>query len=517
MKKIVKAIAIITIFAVITRALGFVLRVYISRKLGAEMLGIYQVAISVFGVMCTLIASGIPLMISRTVANAHAQKEWKRENRVVSSGFWFSLLSSIVICGFVFFFPKSLNFVFASKTSTEILIWLLPGVIASAVYCTFRGALWGQKKFFWISFSEFFEQIIRIFLIVFLFEKFSNIANGGVIAAISLSIACVASAILVAILYFTNGGKIASPFPEMLPLLKSSSPITTVRTASSLGQSAIAIIIPLRLMMTGITKAEALSLFGIAVGMALPLIMIPSTLVGALATAVVPDISENVTNKKEIATNPNFKAIKSKINTSLNATMIIGFLLVPVYFALGTEIGLFLFNNKSAGIFTSRAAFLMIPMSLSHITSSILNATGFEIRSLIHYAISSIFLFTSVFFLPEFIGIYSLIIGMAALSISSTILNLILLGRKKLLKASHIKNFLFLFAYAIPSAFLAKYSYVLINMLLPSFVALGVAGLLSVACFIGFASVFGQFDMSMFFSKRKSKLKPENQVNSSCK
>lgn len=47
MKRLVKAVAIITIFAVLTRALGFVLRIYMSRKMGAELLGIYQVAITV--------------------------------------------------------------------------------------------------------------------------------------------------------------------------------------------------------------------------------------------------------------------------------------------------------------------------------------------------------------------------------------------------------------------------------------------------------------------------------------
>ena len=166
MKRLVKAVATITFFAVLTRALGFFLRVYMSRKLGAELLGTYQVAITVFGVFCTLISSGIPLMISRSVSSAYANQNFKKQNQVVSSGLLISVAISVLLCAIVLIFPETLGFVFTSKTSVRILFWLLPGVVASAVYSAFRGALWGQKRFFWISCSEFFEQFARIVLIV---------------------------------------------------------------------------------------------------------------------------------------------------------------------------------------------------------------------------------------------------------------------------------------------------------------------------------------------------------------
>ena len=68
MKGLFKATLIVTIFSVLTRAMGFVLRIILSRVLGAEILGYYQVAMSVFGVLLTLVASGLPLVVSRTVA-----------------------------------------------------------------------------------------------------------------------------------------------------------------------------------------------------------------------------------------------------------------------------------------------------------------------------------------------------------------------------------------------------------------------------------------------------------------
>lgn len=506
MKRIVKAVAIITIFAVLTRALGFVIRIYMSRKLGAELLGVYQVAISVFGVFCTMISSGIPLMISRSVSIAQAQQDKKRQYRIVSSGLLLSITIATALSSIIFLFPSSLNFIFTSNKSTKILLWLLPGIIASAVYTTFRGALWGQKRFFWISCSEFFEQLIRIIFIVVLFEALP-IAEGGELAAISLSIACILSALLVTILYFAYGGKLANPTTQLIPLLKSSTPVTAIRTASSLGSFAIAIIMPLRLVASGLTEARAMSLFGIASGMALPLIMIPSTLIGSLATAIVPDISEIVDNPKTIATNPKFKIVKSKINTSINITLIIGFLFIPSFLMLGPQIGSFLFASKEAGVYVSHAAFLMIPMGLSHLSSSLLNAIGLENRSLYNYIIGSILLFSSIFFLPPIIGIYALLVGMGLMFTITSILNLSMLKKYNLLSNSHLKTSLFLFLYCIPSAFAAKYTYILFNIFCPSAVALIISGILSVGIYLFFCMLFHQFDIKIIFSNHKNKKK----------
>ena len=65
MKSIFKAVAIITIFSVITRALGFVFRIFLSRKLGAEGIGLYQMGTSILGIFMTLIASGLPLTTAK--------------------------------------------------------------------------------------------------------------------------------------------------------------------------------------------------------------------------------------------------------------------------------------------------------------------------------------------------------------------------------------------------------------------------------------------------------------------
>ena len=77
MKSLFKTVALITVFSFLTRVSGFIFRIILSRVVGAEGVGLYQVASSVFIVLLTVISSGIPLIISRKSASFSVKKEKK--------------------------------------------------------------------------------------------------------------------------------------------------------------------------------------------------------------------------------------------------------------------------------------------------------------------------------------------------------------------------------------------------------------------------------------------------------
>ncbi len=62
-KKIVGAVATVAVFEVFTRLIGFLFKIYLSRALGAEALGLYQIALSVFFLFSSL-PQPHPLFIS---------------------------------------------------------------------------------------------------------------------------------------------------------------------------------------------------------------------------------------------------------------------------------------------------------------------------------------------------------------------------------------------------------------------------------------------------------------------
>ncbi len=441
MSKLLKAMFCVTFFSIATRAMGFILKIYLSRKMSTELLGSYQVAMSIFAVLMTFVSSGIPVVLSRNVSYYYGKNDKKAIGSIVSSGLILTGIICVIASFIVIFFPNLLNLIFTSNASSEMLLILLPALIFSSIYEVLRGALWGEKKFFAISFTEFIEQVTRIIIIVLLFETtFLNMSLTNK-TALSLSLACIISSIIVVAIYIKRGGNLANPKYEFKNLLKSSSPVTAVRTVSSAVSSIIAVIIPIRLMDYGLTSAEALSEFGIIMGMTFPLLMVPSTLIGSLAVTMIPSISEQ-SNDIDNGELKNTNILKSKINLAIKTTVVFSSILLPLFAALGVPICKFIFNNSKAGIYLSAGALVMIPMGLSQITSSILNAIGLELKSLKNYAISASLLIISILLLPRFIGTYALLVGYALMSITSASLNILMLAKRKLIKFTFVKTIL---------------------------------------------------------------------------
>lgn len=504
MNKLFKAMFCVTFFSVATRAMGFILKIYLSRNLSSELLGSYQVAMSIFGVFMTLVSSGIPVVLSRNTAYYHGQNNKKAIGSIVSSGLILTGIICTIVTSIVLFCPSLMELIFTSKESSEMVLILLPALLFSSIYEVLRGALWGEKQFFSISFTEFLEQITRIIIIILLFETtFLDLSLTNK-TALSLSIACIISSIHVAIIYFKRGGKLENPKYEFKNLLKTSTPITAVRTVSSIVSSIIAVIIPIRLMTFGYSSSEALSEFGIMMGMTFPLIMIPSTLISSLAVTIIPSISEQ-SNNIDNGELKNKYILRNKINLSLKLTILFSTILIPLYLSIGQPICDFIFNNNKAGIYLTYSAVIMIPMGISQITSSILNAIGLELKSLKNYAISSTLLILSIYFLPKYIGTYSLITGYALMSLTSSIMNIIMLKKRELISFEFIKT---LFKLICISFISALTGYIIFNLIAKlKIIAMFASATITMTLMLLLILSFNIADIKFLIFKKQKKLK----------
>ena len=318
MKSLFKTVFIIIIFSVITRIIGFLFRIYISRTIGAEALGQYQVSFSVFMVLLTIISSGLPFIVSRLTAQYITEGNKLKERKMVTASVIIGIVLSLILCGLVLIFLPVLRKVFADEKCITILLILLPALVFSSVYSTLRGNIWGRNKYFSLCLTELFEQVARVFMFVILIQGSLATTDGAYVSAISLTIACLLSAVSVLAIYLFSGGRFKMSKDKELykHLIKKSTPITGVRIAGSLVQPLVALIVPLRLVAAGYTSSQALSLYGTAIGMTLPFLFIPSTIIGSLSTALVPDLSSAMAkNDNEYIKNRVLSSIKFTIAT----------------------------------------------------------------------------------------------------------------------------------------------------------------------------------------------------------
>lgn len=452
----------VTILSSIERFLGFLYRIILSRTIGGEGMGLYQIALSLFAVFVTAATSGIPITVSRLITKYKASGNRTGESAAATAGIITALTFALPIFFIGFFGRNLLSAVFADGRCINVFLILLPGLIFTSVYAVLRGAFWGNRQFFAYSVIELIEEAVMITLGTFLVLSSSGAADGAIRAAIAVTASYIVSFSIAAIYFMCKGGKITNPRGSFKPLLSSAVPITAMRTSSSLINSLIAIILPARLMAAGMTSSEALSEFGMAFGMAVPVLFIPSTIIGSISLVLVPELSENYYRGKHAV-------LKSDIERALKTTSVIACTLIPMLFVLGEDMGVILYSNAKSGEIISRCCLMLIPLSFNMISTSMLNSLHLEKKTLLYYAISSAGMLAIIFFLPALIGAYALTAGMFFNFTLSAALNLRLLNKTCVEKPKYLFHLLKTFLCVLPAAAAGKLIYSLFNKLIGAF------------------------------------------------
>ena len=401
---------VITALSAIERTLGFLYRIALARFIGAEGLGLYQVALSLFAVFLTIGTGGIPVTISRLKTKGYAEKRPQSGDEALSAGVIISLLTTVPVCVFFFLFGKRADFLFSDSRCNTLFNILLIGLPFTCVYADIRGSFWGDKKFFQPSLIELFEETVMVIAGILLLRGFSangaeEITRGARLACVAVTISYFASFSVSVLLFFLNGGKIRSPKKQLKPLFSSAAPITAVRACSTLIGSAVAVILPAMLIKSGMTATEALRTFGSAAGMAMPVLSIPSTFIGSVSLVLTPEFSENFYRKRT-------EKLTADIEKGIFVSFAFSCLFIPSFFAFGLPVGRLLYSDESAGEMISRCAFLLLPMSVAMITTGILNSMNYEKQTLRFYFIGAAAMLLCVFFLPAVIGAYAYPVGM---------------------------------------------------------------------------------------------------------
>ena len=481
-------VIVVTILSCIERALGFGYRIFLSRTIGSEGLGLYQIALSVIGVLITLSASGIPITVSRLMIKEKANNQQNAENKAVSAGIVTALIISILLCAFFFIFKSSLNIIFADSRCNVLFLIILPGVVLTSVYAVIRGFFWGTKSFYTYSIIELLEEIIMIVCGVYLVLKGQNIFQKAIYASVAVLLSYIFSFTVSSAVFIAKGGRILNPKNYLKPLISSSAPITFMKTANSFTSSLIAIVFPLVLISNGLDKQTAISEFGIISGMALPLLFIPSTLIGSLSLVISPELAENYYKNKTAK-------IKRDVEKALTYSLFISVLIIPAFAGVGKYLGEFLYDNALAGVYIRNSAFMMIPMSITIISTSLLNSMGFEKTTLKYFIIGSVALIISILIFPKYIGNYALIIGYFASYTISSLFNVIKLSKVCKQKLNFNKQVLKCSLLCLCLCFLNYFLFNIIAKLLHPFFSMIISCLISLIVNFLCLVTFGVIDL----------------------
>jgi len=494
-KTLFKAVFTISAFSVLSRFISFIFKIYLSNQISTTQLGVYSVAFSVAGIFLTILSSGLPLIVSRFTAKSYMEKRNKKNHEIVSAGLVISIILSFIVTIIILLGKPLFSLIFTDNTSYMVLLTLIPSLVFSAIYAPIKGFLWGCEDFFAVSMVEVFEQIIKIIICVILF---AIMPASDIPAGLSLSIACVFSTLLGFVFYYKKGGKIVHPRNKIKPLFKSSAPITAIRVAGSLLPPLISIILPIMLVKAGYSNSQALSELGILMGMTFPILTIPTTLVGSLAMALIPKLTI-------LQEENNNKTLKNQIIHAITFTLFCCFIFFPIFYSLGIPMCEFLFNNTASGMYLQNFAWIVVPMGLSQISTSILNSLGKEKFVFYSYFISASIMFISILILPQFIGISALLIGLALQNSLVSIINIIKIKKVLNSSTSSLKLITIFSIISFIIGLTSKWLFSIFNLYLSNFVAMIIVSIFASIGFIILCCCFNLFNLQLLLHLKQNK------------
>ena len=352
------------------RVLGFFYRIFLSRTIGAEGLGVYNMVHPIFGICFALCAGSIQTALSQHIASHIA-----RGRSIFRTGIVISMTMSFVLA---FLICRHAQFLASAVLMEPRCAPFLPIVGISVPFAAFHacinGYYYGVQKSHVPAFSQVAEQIIRM-AAVFLIASYW-MASGHTItvmlAAYGHLVGEAASAVftLLCLYLFPPQTEVISAgllSPDTAaPLMALALPLMGNRLVLNLLCSAEAIWIPSRLQMSGLKSDQAFAVYGVLTGMALPFILFPSAITNSLAVLLLPSVARDQAEGRK-------GSIAASISLSLRYSLYMGILCIGIFTLFGEELGYSVFHDPDAGRFIRILAWLCPFLYLATTMGSILN------------------------------------------------------------------------------------------------------------------------------------------------
>lgn len=455
---VIRGTIILTAAGLLSRIIGFFYRIYLTRAIGAEGMGLFQLVTPLIGISFAICSAGIQTGISKFCATRNDQNGW------LFGGLMLSLPISVVFSIFMYFNAELIaTRILLNPTCTPLIQLLAFSFPFSSLHNCVNGYYFGRKETGVPAFSQLFEQVIRV-LTVYIYASYcAKTARpvtvicalyGNLTGELASSLFCVIALFLGrhVHLHFQDAGKKAAK------IFKFSLPLSANRLLMHLLQSGEAILIPAQLMVYGHSNAEALSLYGVLTGMSLPLIMFPTAITNALSVMLLPEVSGAQSEH-------NNHAIISTLDRSVRLCMMMGIMSTLIFIFYGGRMGAIIFGEPSVQSFILILAWLCPFIYLTTTLGSILNGLGRTTLTCVQNILSILLRIIFLIILVPKYGISGYLWGLLASQIFICIAHYTVLSRMFHLKMNPYGQILTPLFYSVISVGLSLLILVSLNQL----------------------------------------------------
>ncbi|MCR5703500.1 MAG: oligosaccharide flippase family protein [Eubacterium sp.] len=416
---LIKGALVLTFANVITRATGFLYRIFLSNLIGAEGMGLFQLIFPVIGFCTALSCGGIQIAVSRFVAET---KSKSRQYAILISSLLMSLVLSLGTTLFVFHFSKEISIhLIQNEQCTRLLQYAIITIPMVAVHSCICGFYLGRKKAAVPAWSMLVEQLVKIIAVYLLgiIWIHQQIPITPMLAVYSTIISELGGMIFCVIALSFEKSYPLNPtqlIHSMKDLFSVSYILTLNRILLTFLQCLEAIFLPLTLEKSGLSTAQSLALYGILTGMALPVVTFPSAINNSISTMLLPSVAESNSNG-------NIESVKKTTEKSIGFSTVTGIFGIGLFLYFGDFIGTNVFGHSQAGTYIQVLSWLCPFLYLSVSFGSVLHGLGKTTAAFIHNVIGIIIRLVSIWWWVPRYGINAYLIGLLLSNVVTTLLH----------------------------------------------------------------------------------------------
>ena len=340
--KFIKSTIILIIGGFISKILGMVIKIVLTRSIGEDGISLYMLVLPTFNLFITLCTLGLSPAISKIIS-----EQKRKSKRVILSLIPLVIIYNIVLIIILLLISPILSKYLLQNNDTYypiISIGLtLPFICISSII---KGYYFGKEKMFPLTLSNIIEQLVRLLLTYLYIPK---LLNFGLIKAICgvvlINVISEFTSIIILLLFLPKEENIIKEDYKidkviLKDVLNISIPSTGSRFIGSLVYFFEPIILTFCLTRCGYSNSYITKEYGIINGYVYPLLLMPSFFTMAISNAILPVISNSYVNKR-------ISYAKKKLKQAISFSLLIGIPFTLLFMFIPNVFLKFIYNTTS--------------------------------------------------------------------------------------------------------------------------------------------------------------------------
>lgn len=398
--RLLQGTLVLTVAGMIVKVIGSLNWIILSRVLGGEGIGLYQMAFPIYLLALSLSSAGIPVAISIITAEKVARHDYLGSQRVFKVSLGTLAVTGLLLSVFMYFGAGWLieQRVIRDPRAYYALEALSPAIFLVTMLSSFRGYLQGWQIMTPTAVSQIVEQLFRVgamlLFTIWLLPKGIEYAAGGA----SLGAGAGAAAGLLVLLYYywrlkkqqhnficSLGAKeeTQESFSRLLKkIVKLALPVSLASIMLPLVANLDLLVVPVRLEAAGYTVEQSTELFGYLTGMAVPLVNLATMATAALATSIVPAVSEALAIG-------NLREIQQRTAVAMRFANLV---IIPAaigLWVLAEPIATFVYHAPQAAQVVKVLAFGVYLLGIHQVTTGVLQGMGHPVLPVVNMGIAA--------------------------------------------------------------------------------------------------------------------------------